>query len=527
MDQFWRVLGIGSVALIAFVAAISTLGTKASGTFTSVGQMIGGGGGWTPTATTNTPPPNTEAYEHLADNRFQSVSREPLSTFSVDVDTASYSNVRRFLQQENRLPPQDAVRVEEMINYFRYDYPEPKGERPVAITTEVSSCPWQPEHRLVRIGLQAKRIRADQLPARNLVFLIDVSGSMMPENRLPLVKKSLEMLVEQLTQRDRVAIVVYAGSSGLVLPATAGDQKPVILGALRRLEAGGSTNGGDGIQLAYKVAEQNYLEGGVNRVILATDGDFNVGVTSQGDLLRLIEQKRRSGVYLTVLGYGMGNLKDSTLEKLADHGNGHYAYIDTEAEARKVFVQEGAALVTVAKDVKVQVEFNPARVAGYRLIGYENRLLKAEDFNNDRKDAGDMGAGHTVTALYECVPAGMRVPVGGVDPLKYQKPAGPTIAAESKEMLTVKIRYKEPTEEQSKLLSQTVVDSGAGIAQAGENHRFAAAVAAFGMVLRDSPNKGSATLDMVQELARPALGNDRGGYRAEFLRLVEQAAMLR
>jgi Ca-activated chloride channel family protein len=469
---------------------------------------------------------NTEAYDRIVDN-FQATHREPLSTFSVDVDTASYSNMRRFLDQENRLPPPDAVRIEEFVNYFRYSYPEPKDTHPVAITTEVSDCPWKPEHKLVRIGLQAKRIHADELPPRNLVFLIDVSGSMNAPNRLPLVKKSLEMLVGQLTARDRVAIVVYAGTSGLVLPATRGDKKETILDTLHRLEAGGSTNGGQGIQLAYRIAEQNLIENGVNRVILATDGDFNVGVTSQGELLRLIEEKRKSGVFLTILGYGMGNLKDSTLEKLADHGNGHYAYIDTLAEARKVFVEEGAALVTVAKDVKVQVEFNPARVAAYRLIGYENRLLKSQDFNDDRKDAGDMGAGHTVTALYECVPPGAVIPVPKTDPLRYQKPGSPTIAAESKEMLTVKVRYKEPKEGQSKLMSEAVRSENRSIEQASSDHRFAASVAAFGMVLRNSPYKGSATYDSVLGLARTSQGEDPGAYRAEFLRLVERAKGLR
>jgi Ca-activated chloride channel family protein len=470
--------------------------------------------------------PTTEAYEPIAENDFQTVAKAPLSTFAVDVDTASYSNVRRFLQQENKLPPADAVRIEEFVNYFHYDYPEPKDDHPVAITTEVSACPWQPEHRLVRVGLQAKRIHTEQLPARNLVFLIDVSGSMDAPNRLPLVKQSLEMLLEQLTARDRVAIVVYAGKSGLVLPPTPGDQHPKVHDALNALEAGGSTNGGEGIQLAYKTAQQNFMADGVNRVILATDGDFNVGVTDQGDLLKLIEEKRRGGVFLTVLGYGMGNLKDATLEKLADHGNGHYAYIDSAAEARKVFVEEGAALVTVAKDVKVQVEFNPARVAGYRLIGYENRALKAKDFNDDHKDGGDMGAGHTVTALYEVVPAGKPVPTAE-DALKYQRPAHkPMLVSDSNEMLTVKVRYKEPKEGVSQLLSQAVEDGSENVIDASADQRFTAAVAAFGMLLRDSPHKGAATYESVLTLARPALGNDPGGYRSEFIRLVEMARSL-
>jgi Ca-activated chloride channel family protein len=527
MDSVWRILGIGTLIIVAGLAAISTLGTKASGTFSAVGMTLGGNGWTGSVATADLPSGNTEAYDHIVDNAFQNTMREPLSTFSIDVDTASYSNIRRFLDQEHRLPPQDAVRIEEMINYFPYSYPEPKGEHPVTITSEVSECPWKPEHRLVRIGLQAKRIHPDEMPPRNLVFLIDVSGSMNAPNRLPLVKRSLEMLVEQLTERDRVAIVVYAGNSGLALPPTRGDAKARILAALNNLEAGGSTNGGQGIQLAYRVAEQNQIEGAVNRVILATDGDFNVGVTSQSDLIRLIEEKRNNGIFLTVLGYGMGNLKDATLEKLADHGDGHYAYIDTVAEARKVFVEQGAALVPVAKDVKIQVEFNPLRVASYRLIGYENRILKAEDFNNDRKDAGDMGAGHTVTALYECVPLGTPIPADTVDPLRYQKPGRPTLVAESKEMLTVKVRYKEPTEKRSKLLSEVVRDECVGIEEASEDHRFSAAVAAFGMILRESPHKGTATCDSVLKLARPALGKDPAGHRAEFLRLVQQAARLR
>ncbi len=363
---------------------------------------------------------NTEAYRHIVENPFLDVTRAPLSTFSIDVDTAAYSNTRRFLN-EGRLPPKDAVRIEELINYFAYDYPQPVGDAPFSVTTEVAQCPWNSAHRLVHVGLQGKRLSRAQLPPANLVFLLDVSGSMQEPNKLPLVKSALSLLAEQLTERDRVALVVYAGSSGLVLPATTGDRKGEILAAIERLEAGGSTNGGAGIQLAYKVAADNFIRDGINRVILATDGDFNVGVTNEGDLVRLIEAKRQSGVFLSVLGFGTGNVKDATMEQLADKGNGNYAYIDTAAEARKVLGQQlGGTLATIAKDVKLQLEFNPARAAAYRLIGYENRLLRDEDFNDDTKDAGEIGAGHTVTALYEVVPAGQEWSNPGVDPLKYQ-----------------------------------------------------------------------------------------------------------
>ena len=343
---------------------------------------------------------NTETYDHIVENTFLAADRNPLSTFSIDVDTASYSNVRRFLLSEGRLPPPDAVRIEELINYFPYRYPQPRGEHPVAFTLDIAECPWNAKHYLVRIGLMAKRIDPAEMPPRNFVFLVDTSGSMNALNRLPLLQQSLHMLVDQLNERDRVAIVAYAGSAGLVLPSTPGNRKDVIHNAIDRLRAGGSTNGGEGITLAYSVAENSFIPDGLNRVILGTDGDFNVGVTNQGDLVRLIEEKRRSGVYLTILGFGMGNLKDSTMEKLSHHGNGHYAYIDSETEASKTFIEQGAALVTVAKDVKLQIEFNPQRVGAYRLLGYEDRLLQAHEFNDDKKDAGDMGAGHTVTALY-------------------------------------------------------------------------------------------------------------------------------
>ncbi len=469
---------------------------------------------------------NTEAYDRIVENPFLAAAENPLSTFAIDVDTASYSNARRFLSQGQR-PPPDAVRIEEFINYFRYEYPEPQGQDPFTVTAETTRCPWAPEHVLVQIGLRAKSIGQEGIPPRNLVFLIDVSGSMSDPNKLPLLKSALRLLVEQLTERDRLAMVVYAGSSGLALPPTRGDRQGAIIESLERLEAGGSTNGGEGIQLAYRVARESFIPNGVNRVILATDGDFNVGVTSQGELTRLIEKERESGVFLTVLGFGMGNLKDSTMEKLADLGNGNYAYIDSLSEARKVLVHEAAGtLVTVAKDVKIQVEFNPARVRAWRLIGYENRLLRAEDFNNDKKDAGEMGAGHTVTAIYEIVPAGAQgsqAALAGVDPLRYQTPRQATPESGSDELLTVKARYKDPAGETSRLLSQMVRAEDRDIRQASDNLRFAAAVAAFGMLLRGSEHKGNATLELVRELAQRALGRDPNGYRAEFLELVEKA----
>jgi Ca-activated chloride channel family protein len=470
--------------------------------------------------------PRSAAYDRIYENTFLAARENPLSTFSVNVDTASYSNVRRFLT-EGKLPPKDAVRVADFVNYFRYDYPQPVEDYPIAACSDVGPCPWNSEHRLVRIGLQARRIEAERLPPRNLVFLIDVSGSMDAPTRLPLVKQGLNLLVDELTARDRVAIVVYAGHAGLWLPATPGNDKATIRAAVDRLNASGSTNGGEGIVQAYRVAQANYIDKGVNRVILATDGDFNVGVTSQGELLRLIEEKRKSGVYLTVLGFGMGNLKDSTLEKLADKGAGHYAYIDSLTEAHKVFVEDGAALVTVAKDVKVQVEFNPRQVSAYRLIGYENRLLRAQDFNDDQKAATPMGAGHTVTALYEVVPAGKKINVPGIDPLKYQEPADATPAAKTGEVLTIKIRYKEPREETSQLITLSVKDDGEGFEQMPADFRFAAATAEFGLLLRDSPYKGSASYAGVRELAQGALGSgNQAAHRAEFLKLVMLAETL-
>jgi Ca-activated chloride channel family protein len=475
-------------------------------------------------AAPGSPSHDTEAYDYLPENGFQRVADTPLSTFSIDVDTASWANVRRFLG-EGRLPPADAVRIEEMLNYFSFEYPEPEGDAPFAVSTAVAACPWQPRHRLLSIGLQGRRIPRDQLPPLNLVFLLDVSGSMGHPAKLPLLKAAMRLLVGQLSARDRVAIAVYAGSSGLVLPPTPGDHRATILEALDRLEAGGSTAGAAGIRLAYDVAHQSFDPAAVNRVLLATDGDFNVGISSQGELVRLVEEERERGVSLSVLGFGTGNLKDATMEQLADHGNGNYSYIDTLHEARKVLVSEaGGTLVTIAKDVKLQLEFNPQAVAAYRLIGYENRVLAARDFNDDRKDAGEIGAGHSVTALYEVVPAGVSLEVPGVDPLRYQEPARPAADAPRDELLTVKLRFKAPAGGASRLLQQPVRDSGAG-APEGEL-RFAAAVAAFGMLLRGSEHSAAASFPMVTELASGARGPDREGHRAEFVRLVQLAESL-
>lgn len=469
---------------------------------------------------------NTEAYDRIEDNRFLEVSNNPLSTFSIDVDTASYANVRRFLQR-GTLPPKDAVRIEEMLNYFSYDYPVPSGEGPFSASVEVAQAPWALEHRLVRIGLKGKEVAMEDRPSSNLVFLLDVSGSMRPSNKLPLLKKAMRLLVDRLGEKDRVAIVVYAGASGLVLPSTSADQKERILAALENLEAGGSTNGGSGIRLAYQSAVSHFISGGINRVILATDGDFNVGTTNQGDLTRLIEDNARSGVFLTVLGFGMGNYKDSTLEKLADMGNGNYAYIDNINEARKVLVDEiNSTLITIAKDVKIQIEFNPLQVSAYRLIGYENRLLRQEDFNDDTKDAGEIGAGHTVTVFYEIVPAGRGLSIPGVDPLKYQTPMGTTEVAQSGELLTLKLRYKQPDGQTSRLLEFPVRDADQAYSQASQDFKFAAAVASFGMILRESPYKGNGTLAAVLELAEEGKGSDPHGYRGEFLELVKLARAL-
>ncbi len=468
----------------------------------------------------------TEQYNPISHNDYELVTDEPLSTFSIDVDTASYSNVRRFLEHHT-LPPASAVRIEELINYFDYGYAPPVGDAPFATHVEIASCPWQPEHRLARIGIKGQVIDEGELPPSNLVFLLDVSGSMSAQNKLPLLQQAIRLLVHELDERDRVSIVVYAGSSGLVLPATSGEDDGAILKALGRLSAGGSTAGGAGIQLAYETATAICIEGGGNRVIFATDGDFNVGETDQGELLELIEDRAKSGVFLTVLGFGMGNIQDGTLEQLADHGNGNYAYIDDLDEARKVLVTErGGTMVTIAKDVKIQVEFNPMEVHAYRLIGYENRSLAARDFDDDTKDAGEIGAGHTVTALYEVVPAGTDLAVHGSPILKYQKPQNTTEAAASGELMTVKLRYKQPDAQRSELLSFGVTDGGIAWEHASEDFRHAAGVAAFGMLLRDSPHSGQASWAMVQHLARGGAARDPHGYRAEFRALVSRALEL-
>jgi len=468
---------------------------------------------------------STEEYERIVENPFFPPRFEPLSTFSIDVDSASYANVRRFLKSGTR-PPPDAVRIEELVNYFPYAYAGPgDAEAPFAVHVEVTQAPWQPAHRLVRIGLASRAIDARERRPANLVFLLDVSGSMNDAAKLPLLKRALEMLVLELGERDRVAIAVYAGSSGLVLPSTPASYKVTILESLERLGAGGSTNGGEGIQLAYRVARKSFLEGGINRVILATDGDFNVGVTSDGALERLIEEEAQSGVFLTVLGFGTGNLKDAKMEKLSNRGNGNYAYIDSLLEARKVLVEElGATLETIAKDVKIQVEFNPLEVAGYRLIGYENRILQHQDFDDDTKDAGEIGAGHTVTALYEVVPAGRGLAVPGEPELRYQGEREASAAAFAGELLTVNLRYKEPTGTESRLLALPVRDDGKAFHDASEDTRFAASVAAFGMLLRGSAHCGAATFADVRTWALESRGDDEGGYRAEFLELVELAA---
>lgn len=471
-----------------------------------------------------TPNFNTEGYSTIHENGFLKSLDEPLSTFSIDVDAASYSNMRRFINYGN-MPPKDAVRIEEMVNYFSYNYEQPTGEDPFAIHSEISSAPWNEDHYLVHVGLQGKSIDIKELPASNLVFLIDVSGSMQDANKLPLLKASLKMLVNEMRPKDRVAIVVYAGAAGMVLPSTSGEDKKSIMKALDGLSASGSTAGGEGIELAYATAQKYFIEGGNNRVILATDGDFNVGSSSNAAMERLIEKKRKDGVFLTVLGYGMGNYKDDKMEILADKGNGNYAYIDNIREAKKVLVNEfGGTLFTIAKDVKIQVEFNPAKVQAYRLIGYENRMLAAEDFNDDQKDAGELGAGHTVTALYEIIPIGVESSfLGNVDPLKYQKKVPNPTKVNTNEWLTVKFRYKQPDGNKSKLIERTLTGEAVRMS---DNLRWASAVAGFGMLMRDSEYKGDLTYDQVIAQAKTALGKDEFGYRREFLDLAETASKL-
>jgi Ca-activated chloride channel family protein len=470
---------------------------------------------------------NTEDYDNIVENKFLAATQNPLSTFSIDVDEAAYANVRRYLQNGS-IPPAGAVRIEEMINYFDYNYPQPQNGEPFTVNTEISECPWNPQHKLVHIGLQGKEIPVDKLPSSNMVFLIDVSGSMDEPNKLPLVQASLKMLVDQLREQDKVAIVVYAGNAGLVLPSTNGVNKTKIKEAIDNLQAGGSTAGGEGIKLAYKTAKDNFIKGGNNRIILATDGDFNVGVSSDDELVRMIEQERKSGVFLSVLGYGMGNYKDNKMQQLADKGNGNHSYIDNINEAKKVLVNEfGSTLFTIAKDVKIQVEFNPVKVQAYRLVGYENRMLASEDFNDDTKDAGELGAGHTVTALYEIIPTGVKDDfTKSVDPLKYQSNEKKIVTPNTEEIMTIKLRYKNPDEDASKLITHPVIDQHIPLAGTSDNFRFSASVAEFGLLLRGSEYKQQATYPQVINMATGSKGADNNGYRTEFIQLVQAATSL-
>lgn len=461
---------------------------------------------------------NREQYDHFADNDFRAVLDHPLSTFSIDVDRASYSNVRRFLLREHRAPPPDAVQIEEMINYFSYDYELPDGNDPVGVTTELGTAPWNRDHLLLRVGLASRPVATEDLPPSNLVFLLDVSGSMQAPDKLPLVKQSLQMLVEQLRPEDRVAIAVYAGAAGLVLESTPGSRRDRILRAIDRLEAGGSTAGGAGLRLAYQVARENFVTDGNNRVIVATDGDFNVGESSDAAMVRLVEERRDEGTFLTVLGFGTGNLQSAKMQAMAQHGNGNYAYIDSMREARKVLVGEmGGTLLAVAQDVKVQIEFNPALVSEYRLMGYENRLLAAEDFNDDRKDAGELGAGHRVTALYEIVPTHGTSRGGRVDPLRYQARPEEVSGSRDDELAFVRIRYKEPRGDESRLMERPV---GTDVSDPSVDFQFATAVAGFGMLLRDSEHKGSMTVRRVLTLAQDGQGPDLERHRSEFIDMV-------
>lgn len=468
---------------------------------------------------------NTESYKGFDENKFISPLKEALSTFAADVDVASYNNVKRFLNQ-GTLPPVDAVRVEEMINYFQYDMPSPKGDNPVAIKTELATSPWNAKHQLLRISLKAKDISKDNLPASNFVFLIDVSGSMYDANKLPLVKSSLKLLVDQLRDKDKVAIVTYAGNAQVRLESTSGDQKMKIKEIIDGLEAGGSTAGGDGLKMAYKIARQNFLKDGNNRIVMATDGDFNVGASSDSDMEKLIERERESGVNISILGYGMGNYKDSKLELLANKGRGNYAYINDISEARKAMISEfGGTMFTVAKDVKIQVEFNPKYVQYYRLVGYENRLMEAEDFNNDKKVGGDMGVGHVVTAIYDIIPVGVKSEeVGNVEPLKYQENKTKTVSNSSTELATVKFRYKDPQGEKSKLQEQVVLYNE--LKPMSEDFNFATAVAELGMLLRNSSHKQQANFDSLIQRAKKSKGKDDEGYRAEFIKIAENAKAL-
>jgi len=469
---------------------------------------------------------NTEQYDYIPENEFMNVAQNPLSTFSIDVDTASYANLRRFLAN-GQCPPADAVRIEEMVNYFIYDYPQPTGEDPFSVNLEVATCPWNPKHQLAMIGLQGRSLTKDTIPESNLVFLIDVSGSMNQADKIELLKDGFKMMVNQLRPEEKISIVTYAGNAAVLLDSVSGAEKQKILSAIDQLNAGGSTAGAQGILTAYELARKNFIPGGNNRVILATDGDFNIGVSSDGELVRLIEERRKDGIFLTVLGFGMGNYKDGKMEKLADKGNGNYYYIDTELEAKKVMVRElGSTLFTIAKDVKLQIEFNPAQVKAYRLIGYENRKLNKEDFNDDTKDAGELGAGHTVTAFYEIIPASSEETLGGsVDPLKYQQPQAAPRGDYGDEIMTVKLRYKKPNEEVSQLIEKTVTQAQV-TENPSENFRFASAVAEFGMLLRNSQYKGEANFQSMLGRAKAAQGSDEFGYRQELIGLAQKAATL-
>ena len=471
---------------------------------------------------------NTEGYDHIVENPFLKVNDNPLSTFSIDVDAASYANVRRFINQ-GELPPAGAVRIEELINYFSYNYPQPQNDDPFSINTEISNCPWNANHKLVLIGLQGKKISTENLPASNLVFLIDVSGSMDEEDKLPLVKSSLKLLVDQLRPQDKVALVVYAGNAGLVLPSTSGDEKIKIKDAIDALDAGGSTAGGEGIKLAYNTAKKNFIKAGNNRVILCTDGDFNIGTSSEDELQTLIEGERKSGVFLSVLGFGTGNYQDSKMQLLADKGNGNHNYIDNISEAKKVFVNEfGGTLFTIAKDVKLQIEFNPEKVQGYRLIGYENRLLNKEDFNDDKKDAGELGSGHTVTALYELISTGIKdTMMKNVDALRYQKTKTSAKNNFTDEIMNIKLRYKKPDGNKSTLIEHPLKDENIALNSTSDNFRFASSVAEFGMLLRNSQYRGNADFLSVKQIAQSAIGNDEEGYRKEFIQLVKSGALLK
>jgi Ca-activated chloride channel homolog len=465
---------------------------------------------------------NTESYDVINENTFKSVTDDPLSTFSVDVDRAAYANVRRFLNN-NTKPHKDVVRIEELINYFDYKYPQPTDEHPFSVNMELAACPWNSDHQLALIGLQGKDVSVENIPNGNFVFLIDVSGSMSYANKLPLLKQAYKVLVNNLRPNDRVAIVVYAGAAGTVLESTPGSQKDKILAAIDRLQAGGSTAGGAGIKLAYKIAKENFIPNGNNRVILATDGDFNVGASSNAEMVRLIKEKRDEGVFLTICGFGMGNYKDSRMESISNAGNGNYFYIDNILEAKKAFGDElWGTLYTIAKDVKIQIEFNPAKVKGYRLIGYENRLLNKEDFNDDKKDAGEIGSGHVVTALYEIIPADSEEKINNVDPLEYQKQK----VVDSKNIMTVKLRYKKPDEDVSNLIVKRITENDIRTKEMSENFKFAASIAEFGMLLRDSEHKGTATYASALTLAKQAKGEDEFGYRTEFIKLVEIASLL-